>query len=304
MARQVFISYRRDDSAEAAQAVYTQLSYHFSVGKLYMDSNSIQLGSRWPDRLRTALDNSDAMLCLIGEDWLRVADIYGRRRLDDEEDWVRREIEVALARQIPIYPVLLGNADMPPPEALPASLAELPNRQFTSLSHANWMSDLRALVIRLEQDHIIEARHSEYDHPAYPNPEKARVSPLTEAELAAALDTLVEWEPWSERILREYPYERQELRRSVSFRSFRTAMEFMTEATRIFMRLNHHPRWGNEWRLVHIRLTTWDAGNRITKYDVNAAREVDELIDRFRADGKTMSYRAAHATKRPAPSIV
>jgi pterin-4a-carbinolamine dehydratase len=266
-----------------------------------MDSNSIELGSRWPDRLRAALDNSDAMLCLIGENWLRIADKYGRRRLDDEEDWVRREIELALARQIPIYPVLLGNAAMPPSEALPASLAELPNRQFASLTRANWLSDLRALVIRLEQDNMIEAHHSEFDHPAYADPDKARVPPLTEAELAAELETLDEWEPWSERILREYPFERQELRRSVSFCSFETAMEFMTEATRIFMRLNHHPRWGNEWWLVHIRLTTWDAGNKITRYDVNAAREVDELIARFTADGKTMSYRTALATNRPAP---
>ncbi|HST36176.1 MAG TPA: 4a-hydroxytetrahydrobiopterin dehydratase [Allosphingosinicella sp.] len=288
MTGQIFINYRRDDTGEAAQALYTQLGQNFSIAKLYMDFGSLEPGSIWPDRIRGALAASDAMLCLIGESWLTLDDEYGRRRIDARDDWVRLEIEQALEQGIKIYPILLGRARMPAAEALPESIAELSGRQSWRLTRDNWLGDLRVLVSQLEQDNILEARHSGLDHPAYPHPDKAKLPALTEEELGEALASLPDWEPWTERILREYPYERRELRRSVSFRGFRTAIQFMAEASDIFARLRHHPRWGNEWQQVSIRLTTWDAGNKITAADVNAAREVEKLIGKFRAAGKVV----------------
>lgn len=285
MTGRIFINYRRDDSAEAAQALYTQLGLHFSIANLFMDTNSIEPGSAWPERIRAALEASDAVICLIGKNWLGAHDEYRRRRLDLESDWVRQEIERALARGVHIYAVLLGDAERPPPEALPASLAGFAERQSWRLARESWMSDLRALVLQLEKDGVIEDHHSMRDHPAYPDPAKVKLSALNEEELTAALATLDEWKPWSERILREYPYERRELRRTISFESFSSAMRFMSEATEIFTRLDHHPRWGNQWMLVDIRLTTWDAGNKITKFDVETAREIDSLVERFGAQG-------------------
>lgn len=44
-------------------------------------------------------------LVIIGEQWLNTTDGTGNRRLDSEQDFVRIEIETALAREIPIIPL-------------------------------------------------------------------------------------------------------------------------------------------------------------------------------------------------------
>jgi 4a-hydroxytetrahydrobiopterin dehydratase len=175
---------------------------------------------------------------------------------------------------------------MPDESALPDSIRSLCDKQTIELSRKSWMADLRNLVVRLEQDGVLAGHHSSLDHPSYPDPVKMKAPGLTEEELAEALKELDGWQPWTERVLREYPYERVELRRTLGFESFPEAMRFMAEATELFAGRQHHPRWGNEWRAVHIRLTTWDAGNKITRADIETAKAVDELVASWRSAGK------------------
>jgi hypothetical protein len=59
------------------------------------------------------------MLVVIGTHWLSITDDNGRRRLDDSEDFVRREIEAALQSGIRVIPVLVDGATMPPSDQLP-----------------------------------------------------------------------------------------------------------------------------------------------------------------------------------------
>ncbi len=67
----------------------------------------------------------DVLLAIIGDTWLSVADAAGGRRLDDPADFVRIEIESALGRNIPVVPVLVGQALVPQPADLPEGLREL-----------------------------------------------------------------------------------------------------------------------------------------------------------------------------------
>ena len=66
---------------------------------------------------------------MIGDAWLSLSRPDGTRRIDDPDDFVRIEIEAALGRNIPIIPVLIGNASIPQAEELPESLRELAYRQ-------------------------------------------------------------------------------------------------------------------------------------------------------------------------------
>ncbi len=87
------------------------------------------------------------MLALIGPEWLRSADEYGRRRLDTADDWVRNELSIAIESGKPIIPVLLDPVkNMPPAEALPAALAALSSYQTYTLRDDHWDSDLDDLV--------------------------------------------------------------------------------------------------------------------------------------------------------------
>lgn len=114
-----------------------------------------------------------------------------------------------------------------------------------------------------------------------PLPWKRDLPGLTEDELNQEMDDLPGWEPWQDTLQREYPHSRQELQKNFIFNSFEEAIEFMAYLAPHFARLNHHPRWGNEWKTVQIRLATWDGRNKITKEDVRVAREVDIAHQEF-----------------------
>src|SRR5689334_4873595 len=58
----------------------------------------------------------------------------GRRRLDNPDDFVRLEIEAALARDVRVIPILVEGARMPRADELPASLSKLARRQALELS--------------------------------------------------------------------------------------------------------------------------------------------------------------------------
>ena len=69
---------------------------------------------KWPDRLRQAVFDCEVLLAVIGDQWLTLCDEHGRRRIDDEEDWVRQEIMTALDSGKWVLPLLVGAAEAPP----------------------------------------------------------------------------------------------------------------------------------------------------------------------------------------------
>jgi pterin-4a-carbinolamine dehydratase len=277
-----FISYRREDSAALAQALYLQLRSRFGSGQLFMDVNSIPPGSRWPGRITSQLERATVVLALMGAEWLKASDEYGRRRLDDAGDWVRLELATALRQRTPVLPVVIGSdVPVPPPKALPDALARLPMHQAVRLHSdaGSWLAEMTSL-----SDHLLRFGLSDDVVPdvrPVPSKKKAGTRLLSHTALDQALAKLPGWEPWEESLTREYPLQRQDLRKNFVFPSFELAIEFMAFMAPRFQKLNHHPRWGNEWKIVTVRLTTWDAGNRLTKYDIAAARVVDEGCREF-----------------------
>lgn len=67
--------------------------------------------------------------------------------------------------------------------------------------------------------------------------------------------------------------------RSFTFPSFAAAVSFMRTCVPDIDRLGHHPEWLNVYDRVDVRLTTHDAGNRITELDIQLAK----LLDRHAA---------------------
>ncbi len=278
-----FISYRRDDTSQVAQALYLQLKEMFGAGQLFMDTNSIRAGEAWPDRVKSRLQDATVLLALMGPGWLIAADKFGRRRIDDRTDWVRNEILDALKKPTPIIPIVINHTqNLPDPDGLPRELKALPLRQakILRLDPAEWTGDVAALSNLLPEFGLFRE-----GIPPQPPPslKKARTPALTEDELATALESLSEWEEWVDSLPIEYPKVRQELRRTFTFKDFPEAIAFMNFVAPQFEKRQHHPRWGNEWNVVRIRLTTWDAGNKITKFDVDTAHMVEAAHREFKA---------------------
>jgi hypothetical protein len=124
-----FISYRRTDSQEVVGRIYDRLIAQFSKARVFRDLDNILPGNRFAEVLEDALKQSTAVLVVIGPAWTSVTDGRGNRRLDNPLDFVRREVETAIALGLPVIPVLVSNASLPASGELRESIRLLLNHQ-------------------------------------------------------------------------------------------------------------------------------------------------------------------------------
>ncbi len=71
--------------------------------------------------------------------------------------------------------------------------------------------------------------------------------------------------------------ENNQLVRQFTFADFSEAFAFMTRVALLAEKQNHHPEWTNVYNKVEIRLSTHDAGNRITQKDRELAKAIDAI---------------------------
>lgn len=62
-----------------------------------------------------------------------------------------------------------------------------------------------------------------------------------------------------------------------TFDDFREAMAFMNAVAEIAEEMQHHPEWTNIYNRLDVRLTTHEAGNRITDKDRDLAEAMRQL---------------------------
>lgn len=141
----IFISYRRDDAGADAGRLCDHLSAHFGEEHVFMDVDDISPGSNFVDELDRTLARADILLVLIGPQWLD-AEAAGQRRLEDSNDFVRKEVERGLEAGIPIIPVLVRGAQMPSADQLPPALASLAHRQALEVSDTRFRVDVERLI--------------------------------------------------------------------------------------------------------------------------------------------------------------
>jgi 4a-hydroxytetrahydrobiopterin dehydratase len=91
-------------------------------------------------------------------------------------------------------------------------------------------------------------------------------APLSRTRIEAALGGLPGWKS-----------QRNALAKTFQFGSFREALSFMVRAGFEAEELNHHPEWSNVYNRVAIRLSTHDAGGKVTAKDVELARRLERI---------------------------
>jgi hypothetical protein len=151
MAAKVFISYRRNDSAGSAGRVHDRLGREFGRDLLFMDVDTIPLGTNFVKVLSEEVAKCDVLLAVIGPTWLDACDERGNRRLDDPKDYLRIEIAAALQRGIPVIPILLDGASVPKANRLPEDLEELAQRNGLEVRHASFHNDMNRLIRWLKE---------------------------------------------------------------------------------------------------------------------------------------------------------
>jgi TIR domain-containing protein len=140
----VFISYRRDQNSLHAALLESSLAEVLGPGAAFLDKASLEPGDAFPARIEHAIRDSAVVVVVIGRNWLEVKDPRsGRRRLDQANDFVRREIEWALELRRKIVPVLVDGAVWPPAERLPPSIASLTLAQAVDFS---WLDGVRRIA--------------------------------------------------------------------------------------------------------------------------------------------------------------
>jgi tetratricopeptide (TPR) repeat protein len=146
----VFISYRHMDTWEAAALIRVLLHERFKETDIFWDIESIDPGDDWQKAIEDTYARCKALIAVIGPEWTGTDSSGSGRAIDNPNDWLRREIEAAVARGILILPVLVNEAEMPRPDELPPSLAPLTNHQAVSLRRDDHRSQIDRLIRKLE----------------------------------------------------------------------------------------------------------------------------------------------------------
>jgi TIR domain len=135
MSGNIFINYRRDDDAGFTQALYGRLEQAFPAERLFMDIDNIEPGLDFVQVLSDEVARCDVVIAVVGKNWLSVTDETGARRLDNPEDFVRIEIESALAHKKRVIPVLVNDARMPRSTELPETMRAFARCNAVRLTH-------------------------------------------------------------------------------------------------------------------------------------------------------------------------
>ena len=143
----IFISYRRKDTGGHVGWLREELKERYGRRAVFTDFDSIPPGARYRKEIEEALDSSDIVLVVIGENWAARRPGSGgaepSRRIDDHDDVLRSEVASALGREgLTVVPVLVEDADLPEAGDLPEDLVPLREYSACRLRNSEWKSDV------------------------------------------------------------------------------------------------------------------------------------------------------------------
>jgi len=138
----VFISYRRADSAPFAGRIRDRLKEEFP-GSVFRDVDSIEGGEQFEPLIKETIASCGVVLVLIGEKWLA---ILKERSLQQTMDHVVAEIKTALLHRVRILPVLLEKTSIPDTDSLPDEIRGLTASHAVTVRDASFQQDLQNLL--------------------------------------------------------------------------------------------------------------------------------------------------------------
>ena len=143
----VFVSYRRTDTAPSADRIYERLVRALGKSKVFYDKHDTPPGKEFKRLIEKRLKSCQVLLVVVGKEWVN-ARKDERRRLDDPKDFVRREVEVGLERggNCTVIPVLVHGLRVLMRDELPPSLAPLCDLTAQEIRQEHFDEDLGVLI--------------------------------------------------------------------------------------------------------------------------------------------------------------
>jgi len=93
--QKIFICYRREDSAATVGRIYDRLVAHYGRDLVFKDVDDVPPGVDFRIHLKQLVEKCEVLIAVIGSNWLDVRNENGEVRLNDPQDYVRIEIEIA-----------------------------------------------------------------------------------------------------------------------------------------------------------------------------------------------------------------
>jgi hypothetical protein len=113
-----------------------------------LDADTLRAGMEFLRAITQLSGTAAVFLALIGPRWLSAMDAH---RLLGSEDYVSKEIELALRNRWTVIPVLLNDAPLPDALHLPAAIRALSSHQAVRLRQASLGDDIEDLIARLDE---------------------------------------------------------------------------------------------------------------------------------------------------------
>lgn len=155
MQKDIFISYRREDGYLFAHVLAKELTERgYSV---FFDRADIVVGTPFPKELTKAIEDCNDFISLITPMYLN-AQKENVRRVTMEDDWVRREISLALSGGKQILPIIINTDPAQAFDDLPDDIADIASRNFISYDPESVIEEFVSLLEKGFSDITIKNR--------------------------------------------------------------------------------------------------------------------------------------------------
>lgn len=143
----VFISYRRAGVPHFAGRLQARFACEFGPDRTFLDVGGIATSQNSQKVVEDTLKDCTAFVAVIGPNWLVESKAPGADDLwSRSPDYVRIEIGAAISLELPIFPVLVDDAEMPEPNQLPPDIAAFAGKHAISFAHDSFERDFERLL--------------------------------------------------------------------------------------------------------------------------------------------------------------
>ncbi|QIH75184.1 TIR domain-containing protein [Macrococcoides canis] len=154
----IFISYRREDGVEYAEELVRLLKNKGC--RVFFDKDNLKIGDEYPLELEKSLNSCQDIVLIISKSYFGKNKV-GKARIFVEDDWVRREIKVAIDLKKKILPIVIDEGIDPYSLNLPDEINHIKNLQFENIDKNQLNNNIEKLIEKFSDK---TRKHIKYDN--------------------------------------------------------------------------------------------------------------------------------------------